>query len=317
MNLVSVVVPIYNVESYLEQCIISIIEQSYKFLEIILVNDGSTDSSGMICDQYANKDDRVKVIHKKNGGLSDARNAGLEIASGTHICFIDSDDFIQDQFIERLLNLCIDHKADIAQCDFKKVGYTFKDSDPKQVNVSTFTGRQMNLALYQGYHMKHIVAWNKIYKIELFQGIRYPYGKINEDEATTYLLFDRAKSVVVTNEKLYYDRYRENSIMNSKYNIKRLDALEAFENRIHFFLDKNDIELANLTKRQLCYELIRAYANTKAHISNSKEIQKKLKKRFRRSVREILFLNVLSNKNRITFFYGYLFPDLYGKRFVV
>ena len=179
---VSIIVPIYDVEKYLLSCIDSILSQTYPYIEIILIDDGSPDQCGNICDKKAIFDDRIRVIHKKNGGLSSARNIGLELATGEYIVFVDSDDTIHERFIEILINLCEQYSCDIAQCDFLVVA---EDSlklplNPQQ-SLLFYSGREALSRLCMGNdNVKYLVPWNKIYRRELFQGIRYPVGRIQD-----------------------------------------------------------------------------------------------------------------------------------------
>ncbi len=318
-ELISVVVPIYNVEKYLEKCIKSIINQTYDNIEIILVDDGATDKSGQICDDYEKMDTRIKVIHKKNGGLSDARNAGLKIAKGEYIAFIDSDDFIDKAFIKTLYEMCKKNNAEIAQCKYRRVGYEKfnikQESEDKKIETIVKTGKEMFYDIYTREHMVYIVAWNKLYKKSLFKGIEYPKGKINEDEATTYKLFYKAKKIVVTNQVLYNDVYRKNSIMNKKYNKKRLDGLWALEGRIEFLKEKNEKELLKLTEILYTKELIRNYAKVKRYIENSKDLQKDLLKKHRKMSVKLLKENI-KIKQKLIFLCQITFPNMYSKNYI-
>ena len=318
-ELISVVVPIYNVEKYLERCIKSIINQTYEKIEIILVDDGATDKSGKICDDYKKMDTRIKVIHKKNGGLSDDRNAGLKIAKGKYITFIDSDDFIDKTFIKTLYEMCKENNAQISQCKFRKVGYENfnikQESEEAKIETIIKTGKEMFYDIYTGNHMIYIVAWNKLYKKSLFKGIEYPKGKINEDEATTYKLFYKAKKVAITNQVLYNDVYRKNSIMNQKYNIKRLDSLWALEERIKFLKEKNEKQLLQLTEIFYAKELMRNYAKVKKYIENSKDIQKDLLKKHRKMSVKLLKENI-KIKQKLIFIYQIILPDIYSKNYI-
>lgn len=237
---VSVIVPIYNVQHYLKPCIDSICEQTYTRLEIILVDDGSTDDCGRICDDYAEIDSRITVLHKENGGLSSARNAGLDMAKGEYISFVDADDTVHPSFIEILIGLCRDYQCTIAQCDYLTVA---ENSLRLPLNtlqsIKLYNNKQ---ALYElcctSNGTKYTVAWNKLYKKELFQNIRYPLGRIHEDEFTTYLLLWKSEKTAVINQYLYYYLQRSDSIMGSGFSVKRLDGLEAFRERLEFLKDK-------------------------------------------------------------------------------
>ena len=214
--LVSVVVPIYNVEDYLRQCIDSILSQSYSELQVILVDDGSPDGCGEIIDAYAEKDRRIECIHKKNGGLSSARNAGKTAARGDYIVFIDSDDYIHKQFIEVLLDDIAGNDADISTCYFDSF---IKDCNDADIMISdkpqSFTREEAIREMYRndsfGWN-----AWNKMYRMSLFDDIDYPEGVICEDKATIYKLIMRSEKVVYRKLPLYHYRIRENSISNER-----------------------------------------------------------------------------------------------------
>ena len=229
-DLVSIVVPVYNVELYLDKCIDSIVNQTYKNIEIILVDDGSNDSSGIKCDDWAKEDNRIKVIHKVNGGLSDARNVGIEYAKGKYITFIDSDDFIAKEYIEILLKHIVETNSDISICNPL---YYYEEKNKKIVGKYKIkndfiigNGVEMTTKLmYQKYF--DTSAWGKLYKTNLFtkNKIYYPKGKLYEDLATTYKVFLKANNIVFINKNLYYYRQRKSSIMGSKFNIKEMDYI--------------------------------------------------------------------------------------------
>lgn len=230
-KLISIIIPVYKVEQYLNECIESVLNQSYKNLEIILIDDGSPDNCGKICDEYAKIDKRIKVVHKENGGLSSARNTGLDIANGEYISFIDSDDYVSKKFIKVLYDLCERNNADIAMCDY--IRFTDKVEDIKtNIEIKRFTSLEMQENIYSREGVKNVVVWNKLYKKYIYDELRFPAGKINEDEFTTYKAFNIAPNdIVVTNEPLYYYRYNENGIMGRTFNEKRLDALEAYREK--------------------------------------------------------------------------------------
>lgn len=214
--LVSVVVPVYNVEAYLNQCISSICSQSYKNLQIILVDDGSMDSSGKICDERAVCDSRIQVIHKTNGGLSDARNAGIAAAEGKYICFIDSDDYIDTDMIGILLNECEENGSDIAMCEYRDVydGKWFCAHNDKNQDTCIMSGREAFKQFLLEERRGFVVAWNKLYRVSLFRenNITYPMGMIHEDCYTTYKLYLASAKVSYIDRPLYFYRHREGSI---------------------------------------------------------------------------------------------------------
>ena len=214
---ISVIIPVYNVEKYINKCVDSIINQTYKNLEIILVDDGSTDNSGKICEEYKIIDHRIKVVHKENGGLSDARNKGIEIATGRYIGFVDSDDYIEKDMYSNLLNELKVNNADISVCKYKKVTEDYNKCDYVQSYENKIrildNITAIELLISDSYMDNY--AWNKLYKKELFENVRYPYGKKMEDLGTTYKIFDRAKKIVYTNYIGYFYLQRKNSILHS------------------------------------------------------------------------------------------------------
>lgn len=283
-ELITVIVPIYNVEKYLKQCLDSIINQTYKNLEIILVDDGSPDNCGKICDNYAEKDNRIKVIHKENGGLSSARNAGLDIATGDYISFIDSDDYVAENFIETLYKLCIENNCDISECDFLK----FENevcTNKMNANIEMYSNYEMQKRLYVfEFSVRGVIVWNKLYKKYLFENIRFPFGKINEDEFITYkVLYNCKSNIAVTNNQLYYYRYNTQSIMGRKFNEKRLDVLEAFEERKQFYKERNEMELYYKTIVHYQKMLMSFYILTKDNIKDCKYILKNIKAKARKN----------------------------------
>lgn len=212
-ELISIIVPVYKVESYLKKCIKSIVNQTYRNIEIILVDDGSPDDCGKICDEFSEQDSRIVVIHKENGGLSDARNAGLDIAKGNYIGFVDSDDWIACDMYEKLLNAIHKYDAEIAICCIKKIR---KDkTEVQDIERNIVYSKQK--ALYELIVDKNVnsFAWNKLYKKELFQNLRFPKGRVFEDTLFMYQIFEKANRVVHINEPLYYYLRRDDSILGT------------------------------------------------------------------------------------------------------
>nr|WP_302419305.1 glycosyltransferase [uncultured Romboutsia sp.] len=292
MILISVIVPVYNVDNYLRKCIDSLIVQTLKDIEIILVNDGSTDESIDICEEYKLKDNRIKVIHKENGGLSDARNKGIDIAKGKYISFVDSDDWINPQMLEKLYILASKYEADIVQGDYIKAYDEDIIVNNMSENIIKYNAEQILDELYSGNYTKNIVVWNKIYKRELFNDIRFPKGKLHEDEFTTYKILHKANLIIDSNIPIYYYRQREGSIMNSDFNIKRLDLLEALKERKEYFIQNGLGKLSCKTEAKLC-SLIKIFY-IKIHSSNIND-KSYLFKRLNREIREN-YLNFIKNK---------------------
>lgn len=292
--LVSVIVPVYNVEKYLEQCVYSVINQTYKNLEIILVNDGSTDSSGSICDKLAELDKRIKVVHKENGGLSDARNVGIDVSSGDYIAFLDSDDWIDIECYEKLYKLIKKYDADIACCNFKRV-YKETEELRHSSEEQIYSNIDALKEIYLNRGLQMIVAWNKLQKKELFIDKRYPKGKIHEDEFLTPRILYDAKKIVYTDDELIYYRYVENSITNSKFSYKNLVYLQALEDRMNLFKKINNSNLLHTAKKRYVDSLIEYFFKVDELSDKSKiDILKNLK-----HILSQLDLEGLSKKTKI------------------
>lgn len=236
METISVIIPIYGVERYLDRCVKSVVNQTFQNLEIILVDDGSIDSCPLICDEWAQKDSRIKVIHKRNGGLSDARNSGLAICTGDYVGFVDSDDYINPKMYEVLYNIICQNHADIAECQFKKTLKENENETLSEVDLADcdiFSNYDAILELINDGKMKQVV-WNKLYKRKVLQDVAFPFGKTNEDEFWTYKVFYNCKSLVSINTPLYYYFQRNCSIIGAPFSLRRLDAIEALEERTAF-----------------------------------------------------------------------------------
>lgn len=237
---ISIIVPIYNVEIYLEKCINSILNQTLSDFELIMVNDGSTDRSGEICDKYGMIDSRIKIIHKKNGGLSSARNAGLDVARGEYIGFVDSDDYIDKQMYEKMIEKSIKSNSDIVICDMK---YNLNGKDISQTQFKDFGIMNRNEALIKYFNHRYFKshAQNKIYKKELFNNIRFPEGKLFEDVAVFYKLLYKSRRISFINEKLYiYNQGNSNSITKKCINNKHFDLIDNALEIVQFFIKNNE-----------------------------------------------------------------------------
>lgn len=243
---ISIIVPIYKVEKYLKKCIDSIINQTYSNLEIILVDDGSPDNCPNICDEYAKKDNRIIVIHKKNGGLSDARNVGIEQATGKYISFIDSDDYITNDYIEYLYKLITSYDGDVSII-LPQIFYDEQDrviiSNKKEI-IKVYDSKTALLTmLYQKEF--DTSAWGKLYKTDLFNDIKFPVGKLYEDISTIYKTFLNSDTIVYSNQKKYYYLKRKDSIMGRSFKEKDMDYIyqaESMYNSVKFM--DNEIEIA-------------------------------------------------------------------------
>lgn len=266
--LISVIIPCYQVEAYIERCLDSVLEQTYQNLQIILVDDGSLDNSGSICDQYEKKDTRIQVIHQENQGLSAARNTGLSIAKGEYISFVDSDDQIASNMIEVLYGVAENKQADIVMCDYEKVSedYNMLESNlpvayENQLEQGVLVTNVMEEYFFSD-DTSYTVVWNKLYRRELFSKLRFPVGKKVEDEFVSYRLLYQANAVARVRKKLYFYRMREDSIMNLRKFDKYQHACEAYEERNVFFKEKGEQDLYSLSLYQGAYWCIQFYFAT-------------------------------------------------------
>ena len=273
-DLISVIIPVYKVEKYLEKCIESIIKQTYTNLQIILVDDGSPDNCGKICDEYAKKDSRIEVIHKINGGLSDARNVGINRANGRYIGFVDSDDYIKEDMYEKLINLIKEYNADVSICNLYDVidGKEYvrnKDNgihEYSRIDILKEILLDKNIQSY---------AWNKLYKKELFDEIKYPIGKKYEDIGTTFYLFEKCNKIVVTSEPEYYYLKRADSLVNNVTESTILDYTEIIIQR-YLYIKQNIEELRKYNNYYLTKTLITANND----IKTLKNVSEKMKERY-------------------------------------
>lgn len=285
-NKVSVVVPIYNVEKYLNRCLQSIINQSYKNIEIILVNDGSTDNSLQIAEEEEKNDSRIKIITQKNQGLSMARNTGIQHATGEYICFVDSDDFVHKDYVKCLIENLEENDSDISVCDYLYINEKDETWSKKNKGEKIFSNLEAINDLLVGNQETEVMAWNKLYKLSLFKenNIFFPKGKLHEDNFTTYKLYYYAKKISLIPDKLYFYLQRTDSIMGKKFNIKRLDVLQAVEETKSFFKKEN----INLEPEIECYEL-----NTRIGLLNNM-----VRDRFYGEAREQLIKEIKTKKSK-------------------
>lgn len=286
-NKVSVILPIYNVEKYLAQCIESILCQTYTDFEVILVNDGSPDKCGEICDIYAQKDERIKVIHKPNGGVSSARNAGLDNMSGDSVLFIDPDDYIHPQMIEVLVNLMSDYSADIALC-FSRGTYVrdYAEPDADSYEIKELSGKEALAKIYDGTSFEFFgynptAVMFRLYRKEIFSGgLRFDESaRMAEDLIIVPYLYSSAEKVVSVNRRMYYFYHAENSLTRSEMTEEKQIALNKtvinmYKERLNYFKNKDGYdELVNLTYSDALFDILSKILETK-----NSESKKELKK---------------------------------------
>lgn len=255
MDLISVIVPIYNVEPYLRRCVNSILTQTYQNLEIILVDDGSPDNCPAICDEYAKKDTRIKVIHKTNGGLSDARNVGMKASSGDYLMFVDSDDWVEKGAVECLYQLLLSSNAQIAIGGMQRI-----ENQTNRILKSDFDGTKNIVSMTNSQAMKEFfqngcAAWGRLYRRNIHSGIEFPVGEINEDEAIVLFLLDRCNLVVQTNEVVYNYRCRAESITTSTFSRAKLAWYRHCQDNLRW-IQQCHPELAAFAEKRLCSSIL-------------------------------------------------------------
>lgn len=250
--LISVIVPVYKVETYLDRCVQSIVDQTYRNLEIILVDDGSPDNCPTLCDTWAEKDSRIKVIHKENGGLSDARNAGMAVATGQYTGFIDSDDYIAPEMYQLLFDQMCADGSDISACGVEMV---YEDgAAPKRLTHDghcVLTRDSAMHAVIQETWIKQPV-WYKLYQTDIIRDLSFPVGKYHEDVFWTWQAVAKANKVSVFDTPCYYYVQRSGSIMAERYSLRRLDAIEAKQLRL-CFVETEYPQLAELARKDLLF----------------------------------------------------------------
>jgi len=248
--LISVIVPVYNVEAYLHKCVDSILRQTHTNLEIILVDDGSTDRSSIICDEFASRDSRVTVIHKANGGVSSARNAGLKCASGQYIAFVDSDDYISPDMYQIMLKELLMNNASMCICRYCYVNddecHTVLEKGITEIRSGVYSKYEIFYELSS--NSVFGIIWNKLYQASILEGLEFNEGMIHEDECFVHYSYDNCTSVVIIEQELYYYVKRQGSIMNAQYSGERLDGVWAFYDRYLFFDKKGYPEFAKKTQ---------------------------------------------------------------------
>lgn len=297
MAKISVIVPIYNIDEYIGACINSILNQTFKEFELILVDDGSTDDSGNICDFYKGVDERIIVVHKENGGLSDARNTGIEYASGEFLCFIDGDDFISEEALRSMHNSIIDTDSDISICNMVRY-YSGGDTENFYKPIE-----KMNvLKEYDRFEtLNQPSVCNKMFKRTLFNNVRFPLRKYYEDTFIYHELLFNAKQVVLTGKCSYYYRSRRGSILYESYSKKYFDFVEAVYWRAKF-LDENNIhKYADEAYLHLYSSLVNVYNNMDLDGNETKELINISKLRYNSVFKRIIKDDHFNIKQKIRF----------------
>jgi len=322
---VSVIIPVYNTSQYLKRCIESAIAQSYSSLQIILINDGSEDNSGEICDDYATKYPWVEVIHRANGGLSAARNTGLDNARGGWVMFLDSDDYISRYFVEDTLTACLHYNADIAvcQCITDREGNMGEDLFAKASQHECITGYEASIRHFgKGARILN-PACGKLSRASLWEGLRFPEGKTIEDVFVSHRLLYSAKRLVITDARLYAYYQSPDSIMRKPFSLRRLDALDSWREGIRFFEQAGEQGLLDIARRVYCNRLFDAYGLCKKLMPDEHDAHARLRLEAIVTYREVrsvkTYIDLPPKRDipyRVKQFVGRYIPALYSCMFL-
>ena len=306
---VSVIVPVYNVQDYLAKCIESIINQTFEDFELILIDDGSTDSSGKMCDDYALSDKRIKVIHQKNGGLSAARNAGLDIAKGDYVIFVDSDDYIHREMLSVMTAKSIEEHSDLTLCN-----YYFVDSQGKTIEhdslieKETLISKDSLFELLSKEWLPAVVPWNKLYRRSIFDNLRYPVGKRHEDEFISHRIIEKSEKILLIPQFFYFYLQRDNSLSKGQFTSEKFDRMDAFLDRIDFFtaINKKKCALFSLVNAILRLTADWKYKKDSDYKGLFEKYRKELLSRYRKG-----YYHISSFKySLVLFLFRYCFPLL-------
>jgi len=310
-DLISVIIPVYRVENYLKRCVDSVLAQTYAHMEVILVDDGSPDTCPALCDAYAEQDRRVTVIHQANAGLSGARNTGIAKAKGSYLAFVDSDDYLAPTFLEELYKACIESGSDMSVCPWEYVKGE-ELSGKGTGKVQTFTGRQMQANQYLPEGAYFVVAWNKLYKRELFSEIRYPLGRIHEDEATTYRIYELVERAAYVDSSLYGYYVTPSSITRS-FHPRRMDWVTAVAERLDFYESKGYQELMVPALQAFADGSIDIYFGLRDYMPEAKQEQKQIRNYIRQGLRRVKPYGSFPLRTGIGYRLFLLCPGIYRK----
>lgn len=307
--LISVIVPVYNVEIYLSTCVNSVICQTYTNWELILVDDGSYDSSPFICDDYASRDNRIKVIHKNNGGQAEARNVALDIVAGEYLMFLDADDFLHSDTLQDISHIAEKESADIVQFAFISGKRRDFPDIRKKCSIHIFDNHSIFYSSVQ-----KVVVWGKLYQSKLWKDIRMPIGKMNyEDDATTWKLYYRSSRIVYVDIPYYYYFKNPSSTMAKQRAQINISFINAYEERISFFEKKNEKLLVDLSRWRFCLPLMLSYV--KGNIK-SEELPILLNL-FDKNINSVICCNKVPLMHRLLFSIFRLCPNIFRSLFML
>lgn len=316
--LITVVVPIYKVEEYLDECVQSILNQTYHNLEIFLVDDGSPDRCGEMCDTYAEKDSRVKVIHQKNRGLSGARNSAIDIATGEYITFVDSDDYLKEDMVETLYQEVLQYNAEIATAAYESF---FEDgsraSNPHDGKIFVYSKEEaLDCFLFNDYLTPCV--WGKLYSISLWKEVRCPEGKLFEDQFTTYKLIDQCKKVVYDTTPRYYYRKRMGSIGHSSFSERTYDLYDAIHEEYNYISQKYPKECPNIAVARITWEIVFVNMMIRSdaiEIKTVVDVQRFAKKNIKK-ILQCKYINGMRRVQIVLFSYAFGLYKVMYKKFI-
>ncbi|MDD3221591.1 MAG: glycosyltransferase family 2 protein [Clostridia bacterium] len=320
--MISVIVPVYAVEKYIKKCIHSILKQTMEDFELILVDDGSPDKCGKICDAYAKQDNRIRVLHQENQGLSGARNTGLKAAEGEYIAYIDSDDSVEPDYLEELYSNAVRFNAEVSVCGYlfdwetqeiKKYVKATQNRD-KAGKVCTYSGREAAAKIVKENERRMITSWGKLYHKSLKPYLIYPEGKTHEDEFVTYRVFYKANRVVVSQRRLYHYLQRGSSIMNEHFNEKRLHKLLALKESIAFFKRAGDSGMELYARKRYLLNLQIGWFRSHRFIEDNKKLLKKIREEWKQNLKKYgkSIWRICGLADKISILIFGISPRLYG-----
>lgn len=314
--LVSVIIPVYNSQKYLEAALKSVREQSYSNIEVLLIDDGSTDSSPKICDDFASEDERFRVIHQENKGPSAARNRGIDEAKGEYLTFVDNDDLLHKDFVKILYDLCVEHQCDIALT--KSFPFLEEETIPygePETKLTFMDRRQLSIQLLDMGWTGLAVTMAKLFKKSLFQNIRFNEQRIiGDDDSTIYLLYWASdKSVLFQSPLYFYRSKRKGSITHSDYKLSWLTGVDAFKERMEFYYSQGEMILYAKAMRSYCRRMAENYILINKKFPNEKELLQDLRRKGKRQSLKLVFLKGNSFRQKISAVLFAYIPEVWGR----
>lgn len=307
---ISIIIPIYNVEKYLKKCIDSLIQQTYENIEIILVDDGSTDNSGRICDCYALNDNRIKVVHQKNGGVSSARNTGLRHSTGNYIGFVDPDDWIDKNMYERMLEVLKNNNSSISMCSYI---YEYGDSKLNELKPDlveqNLSSDELISKLFVPNSYYYTILCNKLYKANLWNGIKFPEGYVHEDEAVIHIIYDRCDQMSTISNEYYHYRMVNTSITHTNDQIRRIDFANALSLRLNYFYQRKRFDYCEKMLDEILYLTLNGFITKQLDKVSLHKIKKIIKSNFLKIIKEKKY----STKFKMSILICCFSPHLYGR----